>query len=223
MRGSLRVYPRGHSNADKNWLTLYFGLESKDVDIFTTIEVNVLTLEGNQVVAALTQEYQLIFSPDFMWATTEVAPTEVVLDSSQGFLLPNGALHIGLALSTHATEIPNRRLTKVLDQPISSRLRKKINQNTSKEDHDVEFLVGRRHYVAHRAVLVCSATFRALLSGACNSSEAFIKLPNVRPETFEELLIDCYVGSTRFCKKCFMYRAAANVACCRAANWRHRV
>ncbi|CAD7084029.1 unnamed protein product [Hermetia illucens] len=184
------------------------------------MEVNILTLEGNQVIAALTKQYQLIFSPDFMWNTANLAPTEVVLDSSQGFLLPNGALQIGLALSTHVTEIPNRRLTKVLDQPIWSRLRKMINQNTGKEDHDVEFLVGRRNYVAHRAVLECSPTFRAMFSGVCG--EAFITLPNVRLETFEELLIDCYVRSTRFCKKCFMYRAAPGAVCCRVANWRRR-
>ncbi|CAD7082760.1 unnamed protein product [Hermetia illucens] len=219
MQGLLRVYPRGHSSDDKNWLTLYIGLESKpDVEVYSRLEVRILTVEGNCAITALTQQYQLIFSPDFMWATANVAPVEVVLDSMQGLLLPNGGLHIGIILTTHLTL--SRRLSTALDQSLMKKLKKALRHDNRKEDHDITFMVGLSYYLAHRAVLVSSPTFRSLFNDMYDPSETFIRLPCVKPKSFEELLIDCYATSNRFCKKCFSYRISGDAVCCEILSWR---
>ncbi|CAD7084639.1 unnamed protein product [Hermetia illucens] len=64
MEGFIRFYPRGYSNDDENWLTLYIGLESQsDVEIYMNFEVNIIKLVENHEVRRALQPVPTVIHP----------------------------------------------------------------------------------------------------------------------------------------------------------------
>lgn len=218
-KGRIRIYPRGHSNEDKNWLTLYTSLESKiDAVTYMNLAVHILTMNEEQV--AFSNEFQLMFSPGSMWNIVKVAPIETILDPTHGMLLPDGGLKVRLFLGTSVHKVAPCRLP-CADQQTWKKVKNVLQEEIGQRGCDLAFMVGKCFFLVHKEVIVYSSTFRAILKEQSNLNKRFIQLPYVRPESFEKLLIDCYIKSNRFCKKCLSYRKSKGAVCCEIiSTWR---
>ncbi|CAD7084720.1 unnamed protein product [Hermetia illucens] len=210
IKGFIRLYPRGYSNDDENWLTLYIGLESQsDVEIYMNFEVNIITLVENHEVGVLFSQFQLFFTLGFMWNAVKVVPTKTIL---KRMLLPDGGLKVRFVLNTHIHEI-DRRLSSEFES-IWNKIKEMLQQDPGEQRFDIAFVIDNRFFFAHKRILFYNFAFRAILSEWSDHDEPVIQLPCVRTKVFEEMLIDCYVKSNRFCKKCFCVRKSKGAICC---------
>lgn len=216
MEGCIRFYPRGYSTDDENWLTLYMGLESKiDVEIYINLEVNIITLIENHEVIVLFQQFQLLFTPGFMWNAVKVVPTKAVL---KRMLLPDGGFKVRFVLRTHTHNIDRRLSTPI--ESTRNKIKELLLQDPAQQRFDVAFVIDGRLFFAHKRILVYNFAFRAIMNEWNDYGGPIIQLPFVRPQVFEELVIDCYVKSNRFCKKCFSVRKSKDSICCEIISWR---
>lgn len=210
MEALARFYPRGYSNDDENWLSLYIGLESNvDVEIYTYFEVNIIAMVENSEIIVFSNQYQLLFTPGFMWNAINILPTEVAL---KRMLLPEGGLKVRILFNTYLCET-DRRLSRSMSG-MWTRVREMLEQDTGDQDFDVAFLIGTRHFLAHKRILAYSSAFSAILNEWSGVEGLIIELPYVRPDVFEERLIDCYMKSNRFCKECLSVRKSKVEICC---------
>ncbi|CAD7084535.1 unnamed protein product [Hermetia illucens] len=216
IEGFIRFYPRGYSNDDENWLTLYIGLvSSSDVEIYMNFEVNIITLVENHEVGVLFQQFQLLFTPEFMWNAVKVVPTKAIL---KRMLLPDGGLKVRFVLRTHIHGIDRRLSSKF--ESIWHKIKEVLQQEPGKQRFDVAFVTDKRIFFAHKRILIYNFAFRAILSEWSDYNGSIIQLPCVRTEVFEEMLVDCYVKSNRFCRKCFSVRKSKDAICCEIVSWR---
>ncbi|CAD7086347.1 unnamed protein product [Hermetia illucens] len=212
IEGWVRVFPQGRNIADMDWLSLSICLKPKDnVEIYATLEVNIVTLKGVRQVASLTRQFSMMFSSDAMWNTIPLVPTKHVLNPWTGFLLPDGGLKIVSMLRFHLSERVDRRVLRILYQPTWVHIREMLK--TGSHNCDLKLFVGGRTFYAHKAVLNCSSTFRGILKDNCK--RGVVDLPFMRHYTFEEMLGDCYMRSDRFCQCCFLYHPKKDFDCCK--------
>lgn len=217
IEGTIRVYPRGtDDDMIENWLSIVTSVRSKtDSDIYAKLDVSLRSFDGLETIEKLSPDYRLLHSREEVWDMSKFTSTESVLQQWEKFLDSCGTLKLNLTLTVHLDRSANTWISSICNQPIRSRLRQMLRNKSGEQHFDVMFTIGKWHFEAHRRVIKCNPILRSILQRSDPQSR-LIDLPNFRPESFANLIIDSYIQSNLFCKKCCIYRVKGTPPCCDA-------
>ncbi|CAD7086358.1 unnamed protein product [Hermetia illucens] len=219
IKGTIKLYPRGCCEENKNWLSLYV-LIKRDPRAEVQAKVSFYLKKANQTrgVVSQTGQYHLIFHPHALWHVSHLIRTETVLDPSEGYLTKEGQVQIDISIEVRVNRTPSRFAAPPIYEHREEVLQTLKNE-AFLETCDMEFLVEGKVYRTHRWIIMCNASIRFLLQELGNNFDGPIPLPTLSGEDFEDLAMECYMVSNRFCKKCFHYRGLSDQRCC-SGKWR---
>ncbi|CAD7086418.1 unnamed protein product [Hermetia illucens] len=219
IEGTIRVYPRGtDDNMSENWVSVVTSVRTKSKsDIYAKLDVSIRSFDGLEKIEKLSPDYRLLHSREEVWDMSKFTTTENVLQQTEKFIGTMGTLKLNLTLSVHLDRTANRWISSIYDQPVRSRLRKMLKNKTGEQRFDIMFIIGKCQFQAHRQVVKCDPILQGILQGSDPQCQLF-DVPNFRPESLENLIIDSYMHSSLFCKRCFIYRKKGTKPCCDARN-----
>ncbi|CAD7086416.1 unnamed protein product [Hermetia illucens] len=219
IEGTIRVYPRGtDDNILENWISVITSVRTKsESDIYAKLDLSIRSFDGLEKIEKLSAYYRFLHSREEVWDMSKFTTTQNILQHGGKFIGPMGTLKLYLTLSVHLDRTANRWISSIYDAPVRRRLREMLKNKTGEQRFDIMFTIGKCQFQAHRQVVKCHPVVQGILQRSDPQCQLF-DLPNFRPDSFENLLIDSYMDSSLFCKRCFIDRKKGAWSCCNAKN-----